>query len=66
MVNNMSEFTDEQRWQWFKKYWDALTADVYKYEDGSFTFSHLKLPYTDGGKDLESFVDRMMRKEKNV
>lgn len=62
----MTEFTDAERWQWFQKYWDTLDADVFKYDDGSFMFSHLHKPGTDGGKDLQSFVDRMMRKERKI
>jgi hypothetical protein len=62
----MTDQIDAARWRWFQKYWDSMNADVFKYEDGSFTFSHLNRSYTDGGKDLESFVDRMMRKEVKI
>lgn len=56
------KITDEMRWQYIKQYWDGFQGDVFKYDDGSFMFSHYRKGGTDGGKDLESFVDRMIRK----
>jgi hypothetical protein len=57
------QITDEMRWKFIAKYWDNFHGDVFKYEDGSFMFSPYREEGTQGGKDLESFVDRMIRKE---
>lgn len=60
----MMVITDEERWKFIKKYWDEFRGEIFNYEDGSFMFSPSNRPGTDGGKDLESFVDRMIRKER--
>jgi hypothetical protein len=56
--------TNEMRWEFIRKYWDEFRGEIFNYEDGSFQFSPCNREGTDGGKDLESFVDKMIRREK--